>query len=129
MTAIAHFIAITCYIGAAALAATPFARPVGAPVRGVTAVLAVEIFAHAVGLFAFAIGAGQLCRSRGQSSLFFAGLTLAITLLVVWKSSRTTSAPTLAAAPLAAIITITANVMGRVEPAVRAARGSWPMWR
>ena len=40
MTAIAHFVAITFYIGAAALAATPFARPVGAPVRGVAALLA-----------------------------------------------------------------------------------------
>jgi len=53
MTAIAHFIAITCYIGAAALAATPFARPVGAPVRGVAAILAVGVLAHAAALIAF----------------------------------------------------------------------------
>jgi len=53
MTAIAHFIAITCYIGAAALAATPFARPVGAPVRGVVALLVLGLLAHAAGLLAY----------------------------------------------------------------------------
>ena len=53
MTAIAHFIAITCYIGAAALAATPFARPVGAPVLGVAAILAIGVLAHAAALIAF----------------------------------------------------------------------------
>ena len=36
MLVIAHAIAITCYIGAAALAAAPFARPIAAPVRGVS---------------------------------------------------------------------------------------------
>ena len=39
MIAIAHFFAISCYLGAAALAAVPFARPVQAPVRGVLAAL------------------------------------------------------------------------------------------
>lgn len=43
MTAIAHFIAITCLIGAAALAATPFARPVGAPLR-IAAAAAVYVY-------------------------------------------------------------------------------------
>jgi HemX protein len=125
MTAIAHFIAITCYIGAAALAATPFARPVGPPVRGVTAVLAVGILAHAIGLFSFAMGAGQLPLTGLGPSLSFAGLTLAITLLVVEIIANDVSLA-LAAAPLAAIITITANVMGLVpgvEPA--GARGTW----
>ena len=37
MIAIAQFLAISCYLGAAALAAVPFARPVKAPVRGVIA--------------------------------------------------------------------------------------------
>lgn len=35
MIPIAHFIAISCYIGAAALAALPFARGVRAPVGSV----------------------------------------------------------------------------------------------
>ena len=39
MIAIAQFVAISCYIGAAALAAVPFARPVRAPLGGVIAVL------------------------------------------------------------------------------------------
>jgi hypothetical protein len=60
MTAIAHFVAITCYVGAAALAATPFARPVGAPVRGVLAVLGTGVLAHLVGLVAYARDVGQL---------------------------------------------------------------------
>ena len=54
MTAIAHFISITCYIGAAALAATPFARPVGAPLRGVIAILVAGVVAHSAALLAYA---------------------------------------------------------------------------
>jgi len=60
MTAIAHFVAITCYLGAAALAATPFARPVGAPVRGVVAVLGLGVLAHIAGLGVYAHRVGQL---------------------------------------------------------------------
>ena len=60
MTAIAHFVAISCYVGAAALAATPFARPVGAPVRGVVALLGAGVLAHLAGLVAYARVAGQL---------------------------------------------------------------------
>ena len=83
MTAIAHFIAITCYIGAAALAATPFARPVGAPVRGVAALLAAGVLAHAAALLAFVQRVGQLPLTGLGPSLSFAGLVLAATLLVV----------------------------------------------
>ena len=43
MIAIAHFIAISCYLGAAALAAVPFARPIAAPKAGVIATLAVGV--------------------------------------------------------------------------------------
>ena len=39
MIAIAHFVAISLYLGATALAAAPFARPMRAPVRGVVIVL------------------------------------------------------------------------------------------
>jgi len=55
MIAIAHFIAISCYLGAAALAAVPFARPVKASVRGVTALLATGVVAHVVALLAFVL--------------------------------------------------------------------------
>jgi len=60
MIAIAHFIAISFYIGAAAMAATPFARPVGAPVRGVVALLAAGVITHAVALTAFARSIGAV---------------------------------------------------------------------
>ena len=79
MTAIAHFIAITCYIGAAALAATPFARPVGAPLRGVVAILAVGVLAHAAALFAYVQRVGQLPLTGLGPSLSFAGFVLAVT--------------------------------------------------
>src|SRR2546421_12129862 len=119
MTAIAHFIAITCYIGAAALAATPFARPVGAPVRGVAAILAVGVLAHAAALIAFVQRVGQLPLTGLGPSLSFAGFVLAATLLVVELIAREVSL-TLVGAPLAAIPTICANLIGLVpgvEPA------------
>jgi HemX protein len=125
MTAIAHFVAITCYVGAAALAATPFARPVGAPVRGVVALLAAGVIAHAVGLFEYAMRVGQLPLTGLGPSLSFAGLVLAATLLVVELAARDVSL-TLVAAPLAAVPTVCANLIGLVpglEPA--GARGTW----
>lgn len=125
MTAIAHFIAITCYIGAAALAATPFARPVGAPLRGVVAILAVGVLAHAAALFAYVQRVGQLPLTGLGPSLSFAGFVLAVTLLIVEIVARDVSL-TLVAAPLAAIPTICANLIGLVpgnEPA--GARGAW----
>ena len=82
MIAIAHFVAISCYIGAAALAAVPFARPVAAPVNGVLGLLAAGVAAHTVALIDFALrsssvpvtGLGPPCRlpappSRSRSSL------------------------------------------------------------
>jgi ABC-type uncharacterized transport system permease subunit len=125
MTAIAQFVAITCYIGAAALAATPFARPVGAPVRGVAALLATGVFAHALGLLAYAHRVGQLPLTGLGPSLSFAGLVLAATLLVVEVLARDVSL-TLVAAPLAAIATTSANVIGLTpgyDPS--GARGAW----
>ncbi|MEO7457345.1 MAG: cytochrome c biogenesis protein CcsA [Gemmatimonadaceae bacterium] len=125
MTAIAHFIAITCYIGAAALAATPFARPVAAPVRGVVAILGVGVLAHAAALVAFMNRVGQLPLTGLGPSLSFAGFVLAITLLVVELVAKDVSL-TLVAAPLAAIPTICANLIGLV-PGVdqTGARGAW----
>src|SRR4051812_50139093 len=93
MTAIAHFIAITCYVGAAALAATPFARPVGAPLRGVTALLAAGVLAHLAGLVSYVHRVGQLPLTRLGPSLSFAGLVLATTLLIVGGLARDVSLP------------------------------------
>ena len=59
MIAIAQFVAISCYLGAAALAAVPFARPVRAPVAGVVAVLALGIVSHGAA-FATAAAAGTM---------------------------------------------------------------------
>lgn len=125
MTAIAHFIAITCYIGAAALAATPFARPVGAPVRSVATVLALGVLAHAAGLLAYVLQVGQPPLTGLGPSLSFAGLVLAATLLVVEIAARDVSLA-LVAAPLASIPTICANLIG-LNPGVdpSGARGTW----
>jgi ABC-type uncharacterized transport system permease subunit len=125
MTAIAHFVAITCYLGAAALAATPFARPVGAPVRGVVAVLGLGVLAHLTGLAAYAHRVGQLPLTGLGPSLSFAGLVLAATLLLCEAVARDVSL-TLVAAPLAAVPTICATLIGfapGVEPP--GARGAW----
>lgn len=111
MIAIAHFIAISLYIGAAALAATPFARPVGAPVKGVASLLAIGVLVHAVALLAFARSVGAVPLTGLGPSLSFAGFALASTLLVVELLAREVSL-TLVAAPLAALPTIFANVIG-----------------
>lgn len=125
MTAIAHFIAITCYLGAAALAATPFARPVPAPVRGVVALLAAGLLAHGTALAAYVQRVGQLPLTGLGPSLSFAAFVLVCTLLLVEVLAKDVSL-TLVAAPLAAVPTWCANLVGmvpRLEPA--GVRGAW----
>lgn len=125
MTVVAHFVAITCYLGAAALAATPFARPVPAPVRGVASLLAAGIVAHGLGLLAYALRVGQLPLTGLGPSLSFAGFVLAVTLLIVELAARDVSL-TLVAAPLAAVPTLFAILVGftpGIEPP--GARGAW----
>ena len=111
MIAIAHFIAISLYIGAAALAAMPFARPVGAPVKGVASLLTAGVLVHAAALLAFARSVGAVPLTGLGPSLSFAGLALAGTLLLVELLAREVSL-TLVAAPLAALPTTFANVIG-----------------
>jgi ABC-type uncharacterized transport system permease subunit len=111
MTAIAHFIAISLYLGAAALAATPFARPVGAPVKGVASLLAAGVAIHAGALLVFARSVGAVPLTGLGPSLSFAGFVLAATLLVVELLAREVSL-TLVAAPLAALPTAFANAIG-----------------
>ena len=116
MIAIAHFVATTFYLGAAALAAAPFARPVRAPVRGVLAALALGVLAHAIALTAFARAAGQAPMTGLGPALSFAGLALAVTLLFVELVAREVSL-TLVAAPLAALLAVVANLAGFVPQA------------
>lgn len=125
MIAIAHFVAISCYLGAAALAAVPFARPVRASVRGVTALLGLGVAAHTLGLFAYAERSSAVPLTGLGPALSFAGVVLAFTLLVVEVLARDVSL-TLVAAPLAAVPTICANVIG-LAPGRGAdgARGVW----
>lgn len=111
MIAIAQFAAISFYLGAAALAAVPFARPVRAPVNGVLAALTLGILSHVVALLAFARDIGTVPLTGLGPSLSFAGLLLAFTLLLVEALARDVSL-TLVAAPLAAIQTTIANVIG-----------------
>ena len=111
MIALAHLVASTCYIGAAALAAAPFVRPVTAPVRAVTGVLAVGVIAHAGALAAVAYAAGRAPLTGLGPALSFGAILLALTLLVAELAARETSL-SLVAAPLAAVATVGAALAG-----------------
>jgi ABC-type uncharacterized transport system permease subunit len=111
MIVVAHFVAISCYIAAAALAALPFARRVSAPVNGVIATLAIGLASHAVALVEFARQSGSGSLTGLGPALSFAGFVLAVALLLVEAFAREVSVA-LIAAPLAALITIAANVSG-----------------
>jgi ABC-type uncharacterized transport system permease subunit len=125
MITVAHFIAMSAYLGAAALAATPIARPVSAPVRGVIAMLAVGVAAHIAGLVSFALRAGQMPLVGLGPALSFAGLALAVSLLIVEVLAREVSL-TLIAAPLAALPTATANLLGlQATGEPLGVRGAW----
>src|ERR671939_504881 len=104
MVALAHFVAVTCYVLAASLAAAPVARPVRAPVRGVVGALALGVVAHAAALVELTTTLGQPPLTGLGPSLSFAGLALAATLLVVEALAREASL-TVVAAPLAALPT------------------------
>ena len=81
--------------------------------------------AHIIALLAFGLSAGAVPMTGLGPSLSFAGLILAVTLLVVEFLARDVSL-TLVAAPLAAIPTICANVIGLAPgSAEEGARGVW----
>lgn len=111
MIAIAHLIAVSCYLGAAALAATPFVRPVSAPVRVVSGVLATGVAAHLVALALAAAALGRLPVTGFGPALSVGAMLLAATLLVAEVAARDASL-SLVAAPLAAIATGLALVAG-----------------
>src|SRR5687768_1293910 len=111
MIVVAHFVAISFYIAAAALAALPFARRVQAPVNGVVGALVLGIVAHAVALFAFARESGSGSITGLGPALSFAAFILAVALLLVEAFAREVSVA-LIAAPLSALMVIAANVFG-----------------
>jgi HemX protein len=125
MIAFAHFFAISCYIGSVAIAATPFARPVRAPVRLLCIVLAAGVVAHAVGLAAYWIEGSVAPLTGLGPALSFAALLIAFTLLIVELTARDVTL-TLIAAPLAAITAIAAISLGlRPGASAEGVRGVW----
>ncbi len=125
MIAVAHFIAIVCYAGAAALAAAPFARPARAPVARVVGALAAGLGAHAVALLLAARLLGQAPVTGFGPALSLAGLMVAATLLAAEVGTKDVTL-TLIAGPLAAILTTIGAASG-FPPAgeVAAAGGAW----
>jgi HemX protein len=111
MIAIAHFIAVTFYLGAAATAALPFARRLKAPVAGVVIALLLGIGAHSTALAALTKTNGAASLTGLGPGLSFAGLVLAISLVIVESLAREVSLA-LIAAPLAALVTSAGIITG-----------------
>src|SRR5829696_3549640 len=111
MIVVAHFVAISFYIAAAALAALPFARRVRAPVNGVITALVMGLAAHATALLTLARESGSGSLTGLGPALSFAGFVLAIALLLVEAFAREVSVA-LVAAPMSALMVIAANVFG-----------------
>jgi len=128
MLPIALLCAVLCYAGAAALAATPFARPVGPPVRSVVGALGAGVALHLLALAVATRDAGHLALAGLGPALSFAGLALAAILLAVEALARDVSL-TLVAGPLAAIATAAAAVLTSRELDVQlmpaGVRGAW----
>src|SRR5688500_13949141 len=125
MIAVAHFIAIVCYAGAAALAAAPFARPAKAPVGRVIGALAAGLAAHAVALLLAARLLGQAPVTGFGPALSLAGLMVAATLLAAEVGTRDVTL-TLVAGPLAAILTTIGAASGFPPPGgIAGAGGAW----
>jgi len=125
MIAIAQFVAVTFYLAAAAVAALPFARRVKAPVSAVIIALLLGIGAHATALAGLTQQTGAASLTGLGPALSFAGLVLALSLVIVESLAREVSL-TLVAAPVAALVTMTANIVGLhpfLEP--QGARAVW----
>lgn len=125
MTAFAHFVAVSCYLGATAAAATPFARPVEPPVRLVVLVLGMGVLVHLAGLVAAARELGVLPLTGLGAALSVGGLVLGIVLLAAELLAREVSL-TLVAAPMAAFATTVGHLVGLAP--VLDATGRQGMW-
>src|SRR5688500_6265902 len=125
MIAIAHFVAVTLYLGAAAIAALPFARRVKAPVTGVVIALLGGIAAHSTALIGLSRETGAASLTGLGPALSFAGLVLAVALVIVEIVAKEVSLA-LVAAPLTALVTMAGNLTGMhpfLEP--QGARAVW----
>ena len=125
MIPIAHFFAVTFYLGAAAIAALPFARRLRAPVGAVVVALLLGVGAHATALAGLTRQSGAASLTGLGPALSFAGLVLAISLVIVESVAREVSL-TLVAAPVAAVVTVAGNLAGMrpfLEP--QGARAVW----
>jgi ABC-type uncharacterized transport system permease subunit len=98
-------------LGAAAVAALPFARRVRAPVGAVVICLLLGIGAHATALAGLTKQSGAASLTGLGPALSFAGLVLAISLVIVETLAREVSLA-LIAAPLAALVTMAGNLTG-----------------
>src|SRR6202171_3978333 len=125
MIPIAHFVAVTFYLGAAAVAALPFARRVKAPVVAVVIALLLGVGAHAGALAGLTKQTGAASLTGLGPALSFAGLVLALSLVIVESLAREVSL-TLVAAPLAALVTVAGNLAG-MQPFLdpQGARAVW----
>jgi HemX protein len=125
MIPIAHFFAVTFYLGAAAIAALPFARRLRAPVGAVVVALLLGVGAHATALAGLTRQSGAASLTGLGPALSFAGLVLAISLVIVESIAREVSL-TLVAAPVAAVVTVAANLAG-MRPFLEA-QGTRAVW-
>lgn len=126
MIATAHLLALAFYLGAAVLAAAPFARPLmAAPVRGVLAVLGIGVVLHAGGLALLGIAFGRAPLTGTGPALSFAALLVAVTLLATeWMASEVSL--TLVGAPLAAVVVAAGSIAGLVpRPEPSGVQGVW----
>lgn len=125
MTAIAHSLAISCYVGAAALAAAPFVRPTRAPRGAVLAALCVGLAAHLVALFGVGRATGAAPLTGLGPALSFAALILIASLLVAELVAGEVSL-TVLAAPLAAAVAVAGHLTGlRPIAGPEGMRGVW----
>jgi HemX protein len=125
MVAIALLLAVACYAGAAALAFTPFARPVGPPFRGVVIALTLGVLAHAGAMAAATQFAGGLPVWGLGPALSFAGLALGVALLLTELLARDVTL-SLIGGPMAAIMTaIAINAGWRPFGQPKGAQGAW----
>lgn len=125
MIPIANFAAVTFYLAAAAIAALPFARRLKAPVGGVVIALLLGIGAHATALAGLTRQAGAASLTGLGPGLSFAGLVLALSLVIVESLARDVSL-TLVAAPVAALVTVAGNLAG-MHPFLEA-QGARAVW-